>query len=190
MTYLRRDTETLEVPMQLHSIIRLGKRGPLPRSPTERYWVKVVKGENPDDCWGWDGPKHRGGYGYITIGSTADGSRRHIMAHRVSFLIHHGELPDGLPFVLHRCDNPPCSNPAHLFAGTDQDNVHDMASKGRHAKQRITHCPKGHPYDKSNTRVKQGRRYCRICLVAQRRSPSTVAHRRGRNGPVGVQDHD
>jgi hypothetical protein len=57
---------------------------------------------------------------------------RQMQAHRASWLIHRGDIPDNL-WVLHKCDNPPCVNPGHLFLGTYQDNIDDMVSKGRHS---------------------------------------------------------
>lgn len=91
----------------------------------EVYGQRVVKG---DGCWGWNGAVNSWGYGLIHLW---DGTKRlAALAHRVSYEIHVGPIPDGL-FVLHRCDNPPCSNPDHLFVGTNDDNVADMVSKGR-----------------------------------------------------------
>jgi hypothetical protein len=55
-------------------------------------------------------------------------------SHRAAWKLTHGPIPDGLQ-VLHRCDNPPCCNPAHLFLGTQQDNIADMHKKGRYRKK-------------------------------------------------------
>ena len=95
------------------------------RSLEERFWEKVdVRG--PNNCWQWMAGKDRDGYGRIRL----DGNGPTLRAHRVSFEIAHGPIPDGLQ-VLHTCDNPGCCNPAHLFLGTDADNHHDMDQKGR-----------------------------------------------------------
>lgn len=80
-------------------------------------------------CHEWQGTKCHG-YGRLTIGSRTDGTRRTGSAHRISYFIHHGKLPEGHE-VCHRCDNPSCINPEHLFSGTRQDNVDDREAKGR-----------------------------------------------------------
>lgn len=65
----------------------------------------------------------------------------------------------------HACDTPACCNPDHLADGTQADNMRDAAERGRNAGQRKTHCPSGHPYDEANTRIYDGRRYCRTCVA-------------------------
>jgi hypothetical protein len=82
-----------------------------------------------DECWGWTAGTSEFGYGLIGEGGCGG---RLIGAHMVSWVIHFGLIPDGKK-VLHECDNPPCTNPKHLFLGTLQDNVRDMVEKGRHA---------------------------------------------------------
>jgi HNH endonuclease len=89
----------------------------------ERYF------ERKPGCWLWTGSTGSKGYGQINRG---DG--RPERAHRVAWMKFRGPIPDGL-HVLHRCDNPGCVNPDHLFLGTDGDNMYDKTSKGRHNKQ-------------------------------------------------------
>lgn len=91
----------------------------------ERFWSKVAVTANPDKCWEWQASTGHFGYGWIAWG------KRPEHAHRVSWLLTYGEIPDRL-FVLHSCDNPSCVNPKHLFLGTHLDNARDKEAKGRH----------------------------------------------------------
>jgi hypothetical protein len=86
------------------------------------FWARVNK---TDDCWLWMGSRNALRYGYGVYGKGGK------YAHRLSWEIHHGRpIPPGMN-ILHRCDNPPCVNPDHLFLGTQADNVVDMVRKGR-----------------------------------------------------------
>jgi hypothetical protein len=119
----------------------------------DRYLAKVDKSGGPDACWPWTGSLNKG-YGQIGAGPCPPGvarnSRVPLKAHHVAYRLEHGEVPAG-SFVLHRCDNPPCCNPAHLFLGTQADNMHDMDGKGR----RVTADRRGeaHGYAKLNDEI-------------------------------------
>jgi hypothetical protein len=95
------------------------------RNTVESFWARVRCG-NPDECWPWQGAKSDQGYGRVS-----GFGLRNVGAHRIAFGLTHGWDAISAVFVLHRCDNPPCCNPAHLFAGTAQDNALDMVAKGR-----------------------------------------------------------
>lgn len=91
--------------------------------------MKNIKINPYSGCWEWQGSK-RCGYGRTIIGSRKDGSRKSISAHRLSYQIYVGEIPEGYE-ICHKCDNPSCINPNHLFAGTRQDNIDDRERKHR-----------------------------------------------------------
>lgn len=90
----------------------------------ERFWQKVDQ-RDPDECWPWLAAKDSSGYGKLRSPT----GRRLIKASRFAYAVHYGD-PGGL-HILHRCDNPACCNPDHLFVGTHQDNLADMRRKGR-----------------------------------------------------------
>lgn len=85
------------------------------------------------ECWEWQGSK-RNGYGRMTVGSRTDKTRKSKSAHRVSYELFHEKIPNGME-VCHKCDNPCCVNPDHLFVGTRQDNMNDRSIKGRNKPQ-------------------------------------------------------
>lgn len=93
----------------------------------KRFWVKVAITADDEKCWEWQACKTSDRYGQIWMGHKID------LAHRVSWEIENGEIPNGL-WVLHECDNPACVNPKHLFLGTNQDNIIDKVNKGRQSK--------------------------------------------------------
>lgn len=90
----------------------------------DRFWGRVKIGTQ-HECWPWLAARDRKGYGAFNL--TNKITRK---SHRIAYALANGLTPDNR-FVCHRCDNPPCCNPAHFFLGTAKDNQQDMASKGR-----------------------------------------------------------
>lgn len=88
---------------------------------TDKFWSRVQKS---DGCWLWTGALSGTGYGNLRIGG------KYWRAHQVSWVLTYGEIPKGI-FVLHKCDNPPCVRPDHLFLGTGLDNTRDASRKYR-----------------------------------------------------------
>lgn len=106
-------------------------------SREERFWAKVNKnGPAPlaypelGSCWLWKDRDAEGSYGLVAV-RVAPGIRRTWGAHKIAFILSGGELSSEKPWVLHKCDVPPCVRPAHLFAGSAKDNTRDAMRKGR-----------------------------------------------------------
>lgn len=111
-----------------------------------RFWEKVEKSGN---CWEWKAGKDEGGYGRFHCPGWHDSSNTMVAAHRFSWVVTNDEIPNHDSYhgmcVLHKCDNPSCVNPLHLFLGTNEENVRDMDEK----KRRVTLSHKGSTHSNS-----------------------------------------
>jgi hypothetical protein len=91
----------------------------------DRFWKHVNK---TDGCWEWTGALYSNGYGRVTVKHGV-----HKLAHREAYKLVWGDIPEGMN-ICHACDNRKCVRPSHIYAGTQQENVNDMLSKGRQRK--------------------------------------------------------
>jgi len=122
-----------------------------------KFWAKVHK-LNRTDCWEWQGHRRELGYGIFCF------KYKRLHAHRVSYEIAKGPIPEGLE-IDHLCKNPPCVNPSHLEAVTHLENMNrsDLRKNQKEWAITRTHCKKGHLFDENNTRINNGRRICKTC---------------------------
>lgn len=143
---------------------------PPSRKPiADRFWPKVRKG-GWNECWIWTGATDANGYGrFQAVDSNGRWGAR--LAHRVAYELGNGTISNELG-VCHRCDNPQCVNPDHLFLGSQATNMEDAKHKGRirseatgHFQSMKTHCIRGHEYTPDNTYIPPGKneRWCREC---------------------------
>ncbi|WP_442923051.1 HNH endonuclease [Microbacterium sp. BR1] len=90
-------------------------------------WTLIVRRPELGFCWEWKGRRNADGYGW----TSQPGPVKNLLAHRAAYIEWVGPIPDGRVIVRHRCDNPPCINPAHLVLGADSDNSHDALDRLR-----------------------------------------------------------
>lgn len=143
--------------------------GPTPITDFKTYIEDRSIPEPNSGCWLWLGSLRGGSnvYGYVGLAAAP-----HTVAHRLSYEAFKGAIPAGL-CVCHRCDQPSCVNPDHLWLGTYRDNTRDMIAKrrGLHVSDpdRPNECRKGHPRNAENECYLNGRRDCRTCRLERGR---------------------
>lgn len=147
----------------------------------QRFNSRVLRGA-PDECWSWTGSALASGYGQIRVeGKTTT-------AHRVAWALAHGAIPAG-QVVCHKCDNPVCCNPAHLFLGTPKDNVQDMIQKGRKAKSHAPHTRMRKLTDDAVRAIRKDTRPAHIVAHEYGVDEGTVYNVRARRRKALVPDH-
>lgn len=121
----------------------------------KRFFSKVTVAAG---CWLWNAAKSKHGYGsFCVLGKT-------FRAHRISWVIKNGDILDNL-FVLHKCDNPSCVNPEHLFLGTQKDNIIDCVNKGRNARGNVH--PKSKLTNEQVLKIKALKNKCTAIAIAR-----------------------
>lgn len=114
--------------------------------------------EMSSGCWFWLGAKNTNGYGIIHVGEHRMG------VHRASFIAFRNSEFNSELNVLHICNKERCFNPAHLYQGTQVDNVNDQIKAGTHPNASKTYCKNGHEFTEENTGRQKAGRYCKTCL--------------------------
>lgn len=138
-------------------LVSVALSGDQPAPTVERFWANV---DRSGDCWNWTAWRDRNGYGSFRINAP----RKCVKAHRFSYAIANGGIPSGEHLVCHKCDNPSCVNPSHLFLGSPLTNARDMIQKKRNK----PHVGVNNPRAKFDV-------WDIICIRADRRSYETIA---------------
>jgi len=121
-----------------------------------RFESKFSKLEN--GCWQWNAGTNSYGYGWFRF------NKRPYLAHRFSLYFYRDDFDlNSEKLVLHKCNNPLCVNPDHLYVGSNHDNMNDLIRSGNFYQKKKTHCPQGHEYNEVNTLRYNGWRRCAIC---------------------------
>jgi hypothetical protein len=142
-----------------------GVRNRRPETKPQRFW-RYVKRRGDDKCWRWIGPKNQLGYGKFTWQYAS------VSAHRFSKELHTGAPISADRNVCHRCDNPSCVNPKHLFIGSQSENILDAVNKGRYVNVNAmkTHCKRGHELQGPNVSLQRNAKggMSRHCIACRR----------------------
>ena len=125
------------------------------------FWQRLDRSGGRDACWLWTGPRMWNGYGKASFGNRTQN------AHRVAWMILHGELSVRGLHIDHVCRVKLCCNPRHLDPVTCKENL--RRSPWRIAQMAKTHCPRGHPYSGSNLRLYLSGRQCATCRTQHTR---------------------
>ena len=152
-------------------------------SMRERFWRNVDRTIGEAACWLWGAFISPNGYGQFSFQTgKAKDTRLTVWAHRCSYLLTHGSIPDGL-YLDHLCRNRSCVNPSHLQPVSARENLMRGDTKAANNMTK-THCPSGHAYTGDNLRVFGGSRQCRTCVLMHGRKYDAKRRQRRREARV------